>query len=169
MRLFYVSVVLRLRRADHSSKESYRLWKMITKLNKRPGPNKGLENPLKYIESWKRFVYKHKILATYVLRHSVFELCMTVKSGNTLLSSVTFHDDIRRTVRCAHDTQSTHSRDLAMIEWSWNPHTTDTASCSWLLAPVIVELTSLRKNRRYVILVEVTQTLMCFDYRSRVL
>jgi hypothetical protein len=27
-----------LRRADHSSRESYPLWKMITELNKRPGP-----------------------------------------------------------------------------------------------------------------------------------
>jgi hypothetical protein len=30
-----------LRRADHSSKESYRLWKTITELNKRPGPWMG--------------------------------------------------------------------------------------------------------------------------------
>jgi hypothetical protein len=42
MRLFCVCAVLclgrGLARADHSSKESYRLWKMITELNKRPGP-----------------------------------------------------------------------------------------------------------------------------------
>jgi hypothetical protein len=35
--LSFVSVAA-LRRADHSSKKSYRLWKMITELNKRPGP-----------------------------------------------------------------------------------------------------------------------------------
>jgi hypothetical protein len=33
--------VAALRRVDHSSKESYRLWKMITELNKRPGPWMG--------------------------------------------------------------------------------------------------------------------------------
>jgi hypothetical protein len=34
--------VAALRRADHSSKESYRLCKEFTKLKKRPGPNKRL-------------------------------------------------------------------------------------------------------------------------------
>jgi hypothetical protein len=34
--------VAALRRADHSSKESYRLYKIITELKKSPGPNKGL-------------------------------------------------------------------------------------------------------------------------------
>jgi hypothetical protein len=42
MRLFCVCAVLcigiGLATGDHSSKESYRLWKMITELNKRPGP-----------------------------------------------------------------------------------------------------------------------------------
>jgi hypothetical protein len=33
--------VAALRRADHSSKEYYRLWKMISELNKRPGPSMG--------------------------------------------------------------------------------------------------------------------------------
>jgi hypothetical protein len=48
MRLFCVCVVLcvgrALQRADHSPKESYRLWKMITELNKRPGPWIGWKN-----------------------------------------------------------------------------------------------------------------------------
>jgi hypothetical protein len=46
VRLFCVCVVLRvssgLATADHSSKESYRLYKKITKLKKRPEPNKEL-------------------------------------------------------------------------------------------------------------------------------
>jgi hypothetical protein len=40
MRLFCV-VFATLRRADRSFMESYRLWKMITELNKRPGPWMG--------------------------------------------------------------------------------------------------------------------------------
>jgi hypothetical protein len=36
--VFVLSCVASLPRAGHSSKESYRLWKMIVELNKRPGP-----------------------------------------------------------------------------------------------------------------------------------
>jgi hypothetical protein len=43
--LFCVCVqVAALRGTYHSSKESYCLWKMITELNKRPGPWKGWKN-----------------------------------------------------------------------------------------------------------------------------
>jgi hypothetical protein len=41
-----VEVERPLRQADHSSKESYRLCKNITKLKKRPGPNKRAVEPL---------------------------------------------------------------------------------------------------------------------------
>jgi hypothetical protein len=49
MRLFCVCVAMcvgsgLLRRAHHSPKESYRLWKMITELKKRPGPWMGWES-----------------------------------------------------------------------------------------------------------------------------
>jgi hypothetical protein len=40
-----------LRRADHSSKESYRLWRTITGLNKRPGPWMGWKSNWKEKES----------------------------------------------------------------------------------------------------------------------
>jgi hypothetical protein len=42
--------VAALQRADHSSKESYRLWKMITELNKRPGPWMGWKGHWKMVK-----------------------------------------------------------------------------------------------------------------------
>jgi hypothetical protein len=47
-----------LRRADHSSKEYYHLWKMITEVNKRPGPWIGWRSHWKKISPLKqRVVY----------------------------------------------------------------------------------------------------------------
>jgi hypothetical protein len=50
MRLLCACVVLCA--ADHSSKESYRLWKMIMELKKRPGPWMGWKS------RWKKIVGK---------------------------------------------------------------------------------------------------------------
>jgi hypothetical protein len=46
--------VAALRRAHYSSKESYRLWKMITELSKRPGPWMGWKSHWKKRTSFKR-------------------------------------------------------------------------------------------------------------------
>jgi hypothetical protein len=52
MHLFCVCVVLYFRRAYHSSKVSYNLRKMITGLNKRPGPWMGWKSHWKEINLW---------------------------------------------------------------------------------------------------------------------
>jgi hypothetical protein len=47
-----------LRRADHSSKESYRLSKMITNVKKRPVPNKGLQSH-RWMNEWMNELYPY--------------------------------------------------------------------------------------------------------------
>jgi hypothetical protein len=52
MRLFCVCILAEaLRGAEHSPKESYHLWEMITELNKRPGPRMGWKSHWKEKES----------------------------------------------------------------------------------------------------------------------
>jgi hypothetical protein len=53
-----------------------------------------------------------------------------------------------------------------MIEWARIRHTTNTAACSLPSVPVTVERVELHRNTRYVIMVEVIQTLMRFDDRN---
>jgi hypothetical protein len=79
--------VAALRRADHSSKESYRLWKMITELNKRPGHWMG----------WKR--HWKKIFLAYLTTVLIVPIIFIIKKNfceytvflnPTLLSSLKF-------------------------------------------------------------------------------
>jgi hypothetical protein len=59
-----------MRRAVHSSKESYRLWKMITELNKRPWPWMGWKS------HWKSKVikFKSRLMFIWLVRHAVHRL-----------------------------------------------------------------------------------------------
>jgi hypothetical protein len=77
MRLFCVYVGA-LRRADHSSKESYHLWKMITELNKRPGPWMGWKSHWKkeviFWTGLETFGHSAKILESVVFCEWLFAL-----------------------------------------------------------------------------------------------
>jgi hypothetical protein len=50
-----------LMRVDHSSTESYRLWKMITELNKRPGPWMGRKSHWKKSYAYESHAWAHNI------------------------------------------------------------------------------------------------------------
>jgi hypothetical protein len=67
--------VAALRRAHHSSEESYRLWKMIAELNKRPGPWIG----------WKSR-WKNKGSGPHRTHPIVFVLHVLNSTHNTLLN-----------------------------------------------------------------------------------
>jgi hypothetical protein len=60
---------------------------------------------------------------------------------------------------CTQETQCTAGLSC---ERSWNTHTTNTATCSEPSESAL-ELALLHGNTRYVILIDVIQTLMCFD------
>jgi hypothetical protein len=70
-------------------------------------------------------------------------------------------------LRCTQGTQCTASFRCNRITME-HTYTKNTAACSRLSVPEVVELILLCENTRYYILVDVIQTLLCFDDGSSV-
>jgi len=93
-----------------------------------------------------------KCYTTYMLRHLLFKIHVTIIWGNTVLTNVVTM--IMHVVRCTPGDLA--QQDLFVIEWSWNTHThTRDEHCNVLLTvvPVRFKHIPLHRNMCYIILV----------------
>jgi len=87
-----------------------------------------------YCPQWDSFLNKQKCY-TRVLRHLVFEICVTIKLGTKLFSCVTCHND-KSTVL---GVPKTHSAQLgSVVIGLWNTHLANHVASSKPLVSVTV-------------------------------